>query len=81
MPSESSLKFMMDAFPKRVFDVGISEQHAALSMEWQPRMIVFLQYLFDFYSEPTKSSFTTGLIVILIFKLFLLRQGGLGWRR
>ena len=28
MPSGSSLKFMMDAFPKRAFDVGIAEQHA-----------------------------------------------------
>jgi len=28
MPSGSSLKMMMDAFPKRAFDVGIAEQHA-----------------------------------------------------
>lgn len=28
MPSGSSLKFMMKAFPKRAFDVGIAEQHA-----------------------------------------------------
>jgi len=28
MPSGSSLKFMMDAFPERAFDVGIAEQHA-----------------------------------------------------
>lgn len=28
MPSGSSLKFMMDSFPKRAFDVGIAEQHA-----------------------------------------------------
>lgn len=28
MPSGSSMKFMMDAFPKRAFDVGIAEQHA-----------------------------------------------------
>lgn len=28
MPSGSSLKFMMDAFPDRAFDVGIAEQHA-----------------------------------------------------
>jgi len=28
MPSGSSLKFMMDAFPQRAFDVGIAEQHA-----------------------------------------------------
>ncbi|MES2748060.1 MAG: 1-deoxy-D-xylulose-5-phosphate synthase [Bacteroidota bacterium] len=28
MPSGSSLKYMMDAFPKRAFDVGIAEQHA-----------------------------------------------------
>ena len=28
MPSGSSLKFVMDAFPERAFDVGIAEQHA-----------------------------------------------------
>ncbi|MEY4012856.1 MAG: hypothetical protein RIT22_1980, partial [Bacteroidota bacterium] len=28
MPTGSSLKLMMDAFPKRAFDVGIAEQHA-----------------------------------------------------
>ena len=28
MPSGSSLKFMMDVFPTRAFDVGIAEQHA-----------------------------------------------------
>ncbi len=28
MPSGSSMKFMMDTFPNRAFDVGIAEQHA-----------------------------------------------------
>ncbi|MBZ9629488.1 1-deoxy-D-xylulose-5-phosphate synthase [Salegentibacter sp. LM13S] len=28
MPTGSSLKFMMQSFPKRAFDVGIAEQHA-----------------------------------------------------
>lgn len=28
MPTGSSMKFMMDAFPNRAFDVGIAEQHA-----------------------------------------------------
>lgn len=28
MPSGSSMKFMMDVFPDRAFDVGIAEQHA-----------------------------------------------------
>ncbi len=28
MPTGSSLKYMMDAFPDRAFDVGIAEQHA-----------------------------------------------------
>jgi 1-deoxy-D-xylulose-5-phosphate synthase len=28
MPSGSSMKFMMESFPKRAFDVGIAEQHA-----------------------------------------------------
>ena len=43
MPSGSSLKFMMDAFPDRAFDVGIAEQHAvtlAAGMATQG-MIVF----------------------------------------
>jgi len=28
MPTGSSLKLLMDAFPNRAFDVGIAEQHA-----------------------------------------------------
>ncbi|MBC7523822.1 MAG: 1-deoxy-D-xylulose-5-phosphate synthase [Flavobacterium sp.] len=43
MPSGSSLKFMMEMFPKRAFDVGIAEQHAvtlAAGMATQG-MIVF----------------------------------------
>ncbi|MEZ4854455.1 1-deoxy-D-xylulose-5-phosphate synthase [Flavobacterium sp.] len=28
MPTGSSMKFMMEAYPKRAFDVGIAEQHA-----------------------------------------------------
>ena len=28
MPTGSSLKYMMDTYPKRAFDVGIAEQHA-----------------------------------------------------
>ena len=43
MPSGSSMKYMMDAFPKRAFDVGIAEQHAvtlAAGMATQG-MIVF----------------------------------------
>jgi len=28
MPTGSSMKYMMEAFPKRAFDVGIAEQHA-----------------------------------------------------
>lgn len=28
MPTGSSMKYMMDAFPERAFDVGIAEQHA-----------------------------------------------------
>lgn len=43
MPSGSSMKFMMDAFPDRAFDVGIAEQHAvtlAAGMATQG-MIVF----------------------------------------
>lgn len=43
MPTGSSLKFMMEEFPKRAFDVGIAEQHAvtlAAGMATQG-MIVF----------------------------------------
>jgi 1-deoxy-D-xylulose-5-phosphate synthase len=43
MPTGSSLKLMMDAFPERAFDVGIAEQHAvtlAAGMATQG-MIVF----------------------------------------
>ena len=43
MPTGSSMKFMMDVFPERAFDVGIAEQHAvtlAAGMATQG-MIVF----------------------------------------
>ena len=43
MPTGSSMKYMMEAFPKRAFDVGIAEQHAvtlAAGMATQG-MIVF----------------------------------------
>jgi len=56
MPSGSSLKFMMDAFPKRAFDVGIAEQHAvtlAAGMATQAMIVycniysTFLQRAYD----------------------------------
>jgi 1-deoxy-D-xylulose-5-phosphate synthase len=56
MPSGSSLKFMMDAFPKRAFDVGIAEQHAvtlAAGMATQGMIVycniysTFLQRAYD----------------------------------
>ncbi len=56
MPSGSSLKFMMDTFPKRAFDVGIAEQHAvtlAAGMATQGMIVycniysTFLQRAYD----------------------------------
>lgn len=56
MPSGSSLKFMMDIFPKRAFDVGIAEQHAvtlAAGMATQGMVVfcniysTFLQRAYD----------------------------------
>ncbi|MEI7508202.1 MAG: 1-deoxy-D-xylulose-5-phosphate synthase [Flavobacterium sp.] len=56
MPSGSSLKFMMDAFPDRAFDVGIAEQHAvtlAAGMTTQGMVVfcniysTFLQRAYD----------------------------------
>ncbi|PWA04567.1 1-deoxy-D-xylulose-5-phosphate synthase [Flavobacterium psychrotolerans] len=56
MPSGSSLKFMMDEFPKRAFDVGIAEQHAvtlAAGMATQGMVVfcniysTFLQRAYD----------------------------------
>lgn len=56
MPSGSSLKFMMDAFPDRAFDVGIAEQHAvtlAAGMATQGMIVycniysTFLQRAYD----------------------------------
>jgi len=56
MPSGSSLKFMMDTFPKRAFDVGIAEQHAvtlAAGMATQGMVVfcniysTFLQRAYD----------------------------------
>jgi 1-deoxy-D-xylulose-5-phosphate synthase len=56
MPSGSSMKFMMDAFPERAFDVGIAEQHAvtlAAGMATQGMIVycniysTFLQRAYD----------------------------------
>ncbi len=56
MPTGSSLKFMMDAFPERAFDVGIAEQHAvtlAAGMATQGMIVycniysTFLQRAYD----------------------------------
>jgi 1-deoxy-D-xylulose-5-phosphate synthase len=56
MPSGSSLKFMMDVFPTRAFDVGIAEQHAvtlAAGMATQGMIVycniysTFLQRAYD----------------------------------
>ncbi|WP_159800334.1 1-deoxy-D-xylulose-5-phosphate synthase [Flavobacterium sp. MK4S-17] len=56
MPSGSSMKFMMDAFPGRAFDVGIAEQHAvtlAAGMATQGMIVycniysTFLQRAYD----------------------------------
>jgi 1-deoxy-D-xylulose-5-phosphate synthase len=56
MPSGSSLRFMMDVFPERAFDVGIAEQHAvtlAAGMATQGMVVycaiysTFLQRAYD----------------------------------
>lgn len=56
MPSGSSMKFMMEAFPERAFDVGIAEQHAvtlAAGMATQGMIVycaiysTFLQRAYD----------------------------------
>ncbi|MBP6041018.1 MAG: 1-deoxy-D-xylulose-5-phosphate synthase [Flavobacterium sp.] len=56
MPTGSSLKLMMDVFPKRAFDVGIAEQHAvtlAAGMATQGMVVfcniysTFLQRAYD----------------------------------
>ena len=56
MPSGSSMKFMMEALPKRAFDVGIAEQHAvtlSAGMATQGMMVfcniysTFLQRAYD----------------------------------
>ena len=56
MPTGSSMKYMMEAFPKRAFDVGIAEQHAvtlAAGMATQGMVVfcniysTFLQRAYD----------------------------------
>jgi 1-deoxy-D-xylulose-5-phosphate synthase len=51
MPSGSSLKFMMDAFPKRAFDVGNAEQHAALAAGMATQGMCLLQHLLYFSTK------------------------------
>ena len=60
MPTGSSLKYMMGAFPDRAFDVGIAEQHAvtlSAGMATQGFTVfcaiysTFLQRAYDQYSQ------------------------------
>ena len=53
MLSGSSLKEMKALYPKRVFDVGISEQHAVTFFSWisSERKNPLLRYLFFFSAK------------------------------
>jgi len=81
MLSGSSMKFMMQAFPKRTFDVGIAEQHAvtlAAGMATQG-MVVFCNIYSTFFNEPTTNLYTT--LLCKIYQLFLLRPSWVSGRR
>jgi 1-deoxy-D-xylulose-5-phosphate synthase len=67
MPSGSSLKFMMEAFPERAFDVGIAEQHAvtlAAGMVTQG-MIVYCNIYSTFCRELTTKYYMTSYKIYL----------------
>jgi 1-deoxy-D-xylulose-5-phosphate synthase len=78
MPSGSSLKFMMDAMPKRAFDVGICEQHAvtlSAGMATQG-----LRVFCNIYSSFMQRSFDQAVHDVAIQKLpvvFCLDRAGL----
>ena len=54
MPTGRLLKFMMEKFPERAFDVGIAEQHAVtLSAGLAKGKVVFATSILRFYKEDT----------------------------
>ena len=52
MPTGCSMNIMMEALPKRTFDVGIAEEHAVTFSAGLAALgtITFLQHLFQFYA-------------------------------
>ena len=81
MPSGSSLKFMMDAFPSRAFDVGIAEQHAvtlAAGMASQgliPFCAIYSTFLQRAYDQVIHDVALQNLPVIFCYWLNSLRIG------
>lgn len=71
MPSGSSLRYMMEVFPKRAFDVGIAEQHAVtlsagLAAEGQiPFCVVYSTFLQRAYDQIIHDVALQNLPVIL----------------
>ena len=82
MPTGSSLKYMIEAFPERAFDVGIAEQHAvtlAAGMAAQglvPYCAIYSTFLQRAYDQIIHDVAIQNLPVV-----FLLRQGWFGRRR
>jgi 1-deoxy-D-xylulose-5-phosphate synthase len=63
MPSGSSLKFMMDAFPKRAFDVA--EQHTCCNWPLVATQEWFIAFTLLFYKE-----LMTKLFMMWLYKIF-----------
>jgi 1-deoxy-D-xylulose-5-phosphate synthase len=57
MPSGTSLKYMLEAFPKRAFDVGIAEQHAVTfaaglaTQGFKPYVAIYATFLQRAYDQ------------------------------
>ncbi len=57
MPTGTSLKYMLEAFPKRTFDVGISEQHAVTfagglaTQNYSPYVAIYSTFLQRGYDQ------------------------------
>jgi 1-deoxy-D-xylulose-5-phosphate synthase len=82
MPTGSSLKFMMDEFPKRAFDVGIAEQHAVtLSAGMATQGMIVFCNIYSTFLQRAYDQVIHDVALQDLPVIFCLDQSGISWRR
>ncbi len=78
MPTGSSMKFMMEAFPERAFDVGIADQSFFsffLFLTSPPTLYLEFTTPFKIYSNFIKSKQIMGFLSVKKMSLMKTQQG------